>query len=175
MVHSDDRVRILAKNNKKHLALYQWWCEGDGNSRQNLCCLVSTQLNLNATPYLCIIADHVQRFHDHGVTIFLQLCSRVCVMSQSSLLLSLISWTWKWVHCPELASTVAISQSSAAPLGYVGTRDSHYGCAAIKHTACCHFNMDQKLWGMLPAPCWLCAMKNEQISEGVPVLARCTL
>lgn len=127
----------------------------------------STQLKRHTLPvYHCWPCPAL---YDHSVIIFLQLCSRVCVMSQSSLLLSLISWTWKWVHCLELASTVTISESSAAPLGCVGTRDSHYGCAANKHTACCHFNVDQKLWGMLPAPRWRYAMKNEQISYLCPL------
>lgn len=46
---------------------------------------------------------------------------------------------------------------------YSGTRDSYHGCAANKSAArlwSCDVNMNQTLWGMIPAPCWIYAMKN---------------
>ncbi len=48
-------------------------------------------------------------------------------------------------------------------LGCGGTGDSHHGCAADKSAAtvwCYHVNMDQNLWLMFPAPCWINATKK---------------
>ena len=54
---------------------------------------------------------------------------------QSSNHLKLVSWTWRWVHCTQLASTVTRSKSYGAPLGCGGPRGSHHGCAADKSAA----------------------------------------
>ncbi len=71
-----------------------------------------------------------------------------CTVSQSSNHLRLVSWTWKWVHFTQTASTVTRSQSNRAPLGCGGMRYSHHGCAADKSAAtawCYHVNMDPNL------------------------------
>ncbi len=86
-----------------------------------------------------------------------------CTMSQSSNHLRLVSWTWRWVHFTQMASTVTRSQSNRAPLWCGGTRDSHHGCADDKSAGtvwCVHVIMDQNLRGMFPTPCWIYATKN---------------
>ncbi len=130
--------------------------------------LVPIEHRLNAA-YLSIVADHV---HPFTTTVYSSSdatssrtfwCYFQCSMSQSSNHLRLVSWTWKWVHFTQMASTVTRSQSNRAPLGCGGTRDSHHGCAADKSAAtawCFHVNMDQNLWGMFPTPCWIFATKN---------------
>ena len=65
-------------------------------------------------------------------------------MSQNSNHLKLVSWTWQWVYCTPMASTVTRSQFNRAPLGCGGTGDSHHGSTVWCH----HVNMDQNLWGM---------------------------
>ncbi len=103
-------------------------------------------------------------FYDYSVPIFWWLLpAGQCTVSQSSNHLSLVSWTWQWVHFTQMASTVTRSQSNRAPLGCGGTGDSHHGRAADKSAAtawCYHVNMDQHLWGMFPSPCWIYDMKN---------------
>ncbi len=67
-------------------------------------------------------------------------------MSQSSNHLRLDSWTWRWVHFTQMASTVTRSQSNRAPVGCGGTGDSHQGSADDKSAAtawCNHVNMDK--------------------------------
>ncbi len=102
--------------------------------------------------------------YDYSVTIFWWLLSAgQCTMSQSSNHLRLVSWTWQWVHFTQMASTVTRSQSNRAPLWCGGTGDSHHGCAADKSSGTAwwyHVNMDQNLWWMFPAPCWIYATKN---------------
>ena len=56
-------------------------------------------------------------------------------MSQSSYHLKLVSWTWQWVHCTPMASTVTRSQSNRAALGCGGTGVTHHRCAADKSAA----------------------------------------
>lgn len=60
----------------------------------------------------------------------------------------------------------------------IRTGDLHHGCTADKVAATlwrCHVKMDQNLWSMFAAPCWICTTKNEGSCEGKrwsnPVLA----
>ncbi len=89
-------------------------------------------------------------------------------------LLKLVSWTWQWVHCTPVASTVTRSQFNRAPLGCGGMGDSLHGCAANKSAAtvwCYHVNMDQNLWGMFPAPCWSMSWRIKAVlkEKGGPI------
>ncbi len=118
---------------------------------------------LKAIAYLSIVADHVHPFMTTVYHLLMATSSRIMHMSQTSNHLTLVSWTWQWVHFTQMASTVTRSQSNSAPLGCGGTGDSHYRCAADKSAAtawCYHVNMDQNLWGMFPTPCWNNATKN---------------
>ncbi len=89
--------------------------------------------------------------YDYGVPIFWWLLpAGQCTMSQSSNHLRLVSWTWKWVHFTQMASTVTRTQSNRAHLGCGGTGDVQQ----------LRPNMDQNLWGMFPTHCWIYATKN---------------
>lgn len=105
--------------------------------------------------------------------------SRITRMSQSSNNLKLVSWTWWWVNCPQIAS-VTISQSNRAPLGCGGTRNSHHRRASQKSVTewCYHAKMYQNLLWMILASCWIYSMNNWDSSEGKQgsnsVLAKCT-
>ncbi len=116
-----------------------------------------TSFKRHSLPEYCCWA--CPSLYDYNLLIFWWLLSAgKCTMSQSSNHLRLVSWTWKWVHFTQMASTVTRSQSNRAPLRCGGTGDSRHGCAADKSAAtawCYHVNMDQNLWGIFPAPCWI--------------------
>ncbi len=64
--------------------------------------------------------------YDYSVPIFWWLLpAGKCTMPQSWNHLRLVSWTWRWVHYTQMASTVTRSQSNRAPLGCGGTGDCH--------------------------------------------------
>lgn len=88
----------------------------------------------NLTTMSCptVVADHVSPCHDDSVPIFRLLPS---AMSHSSKTLKLFFWSWQRVHCTQMTSTVKRSQSNIAPLGWSGTEDSNYVCAADKSTS----------------------------------------
>ncbi len=170
--HSDVRVRIWRKEHKSMdpscfvstvqaggggvtvRGIFYWHTLGP---------LAPIEDRLKAIAYLSIVADHV---HPFMTTVYpssdgyFQQDNAPCHKAQH---LTLVSWTWQWVHFTQMGSTVTRSQSNRAPLGCGGMGDSHYRCAADKSAAtvwCYHVNMDQNLWGMFPTPCWNNATKN---------------
>ncbi len=161
--HSDVGSEFGVKNMKAWIILpclngsgWWWWCNGVGGGifLAHFGPLVPIEHRLNTTVYLSIVADHV---HPFMTTVYhlLMYFQQDNAPSQSSNHLRLVSWTWRWVNFPQMASTVPRSQSNRAPLGCGGTRDSHHGCADDKSAAtvwCYHVNMDQNLWGMFPTP-----------------------
>ncbi len=125
--------------------------------------LVPIEHRLNGTAYLSIVADHI---HPFMTTVYpssdsyFQQDNAPC---HSSNHLRVVSWTWKWVHFSQMASTVSRSQSNRAPLACGVTGESHHGCAADKFAATVwyyHVYMDQNIWRMFPTPCWIYATKN---------------
>ncbi len=170
--HSDVRVRMWRKEHKSMdpSCLLSTVQAGGGGVMvrvifywHTLGPLAPIEDRLKAIAYLSIVADHVHPFMTTVYHLLMATSSRIMHMSQSSNHLTLVSWTWQWVHFTQMASTVTRSQSNRAPLGCGGTGDSLHVCAADKSAAtvwCYHVNMDQNLWGMFPTPCWNNATKN---------------
>lgn len=81
--------------------------------------------SLNTTAYMSIVTDHVHPF----MTIFWwRLPAGQRTMSQSSDHLKLVSWTWHWVHCTQMASTVTRSHSNRA----LKSKINKWYCPAVK-------------------------------------------
>jgi len=99
---------------------------------------------LNDTTYLSIVSGHVHPF--------------MATMSQSLNHFKLVFWTWQWVPCTKMASTVTRSQPNRASLGCGETGASCPGCASHKSpsTARCY------PINILSAPCWINATEWRQ-------------
>lgn len=59
---------------------------------------------------------------------------------------------------------------NGAPLGCGGTRDLHHCCAANTSAAtawCYQVDMDENVWGMFPAPCWVHARRIKAVLNSI--------
>ncbi len=125
--------------------------------------LVPIEHCLNATVYLSIVADHVHPFmttvnpfsdcyfQQHNAP-----CHKAKIISD-----------WFLEHDNEFTLLKWPPQSPdlnpIAPLGCGRMGVLHHGCAANKSAATAwfyHVKMNQDLWGMFPAPCWIYAAKS---------------
>ncbi len=121
--------------------------------------LVPIEHRLNTTAYLSIVADHVHPFITTVNHLLMATSSSIMhhVTKLKSSQTGFLNMTMSSLYSNGLQSP------DLNPLGCGGTGDSHHGCAADKSAAtawCYHVNMDQNLWGMFLAPCWINATKN---------------
>lgn len=126
--------------------------------------VVLLQHYLNATASLNSVADHI-----HWYTTTVSQSSDACSQHDNATR-----------HNAQIISTLFLEhdneffvlvwpprspdQSNRVDLGSGRTGDLHHRCSANKCVAtmwCCHVKDSEKnLWGIFPAPCWICVMKN---------------
>lgn len=124
--------------------------------------LVPTDHYLNTTAYLSIVADHANPSMTILWSILIATSSRTtCHVTNIRLSqMGFLNLTVSSLYSNSLNRHQ--SQAKRAPLGCSVTGGLPHGCAADKSKAtawCYHANMDQNLWGMFPAPCWIFATK----------------